>query len=188
MFELLTLYEAEKTFSCTPYPFLLIRDFKWGGLHVLPPLRLPEWFSKIWCSARIFWKPVQHVGVCPPAFFFSLFIPLTSNTIINNHSRLICSIHLPGVRALDWVSSAVMCPCRILRLDRKVAITHRRGLFLLTKATQRHKIRARNNGFIEPFFFFFNKKGKTRLNQEQHQQIRVSGANLCISQKMKEAF
>lgn len=31
----------------------------------------------------------------------SLHMPLTSNTIINNQSRLIRSIHLPAVRALD---------------------------------------------------------------------------------------
>lgn len=96
-------------------------------------------------------KPVRPVGACPLAVSSSLFhslfcsplILLTSKTIINNQSRLVCSIHLPGVRAcVHWmVLSAAMCPCRILLQDMEVALTLWGGLCRLTKDTQRQRIK-----------------------------------------------
>lgn len=59
-------------------------------------------------------------------------------------------------------------------------------MFLLTKATQRHKIKACKDGFKETYL----KKGKTRLNQvlKKRNQSRTDGTNLCSQRKMEEAL
>lgn len=93
---------------------------------------------------RALFGTLGYMSSC--CLILSFHMPLTSNTIISNQSRPVCSIHHSGVRAV--VLSAVMCPCRLLLRDNKVLETLWRWLSPLTKARQRHKIKARKDELI----------------------------------------